>query len=1564
MKRRLQRHSIWSPRINLRQCIFIFTLSCLANLSFSQSNEHRLQFTISTNCAALDLDVSYTFGSISGSYLGEGMFLEQEVTAPSGTISVSVSGICSTTGFSIESAFSDSFSFSSKDCSTQTFNHFPAIGQIVTLSIYHIPPRLIFLDDNPPTVGCENNITLTLDPSASTYLWEKSNDGSNWLPITPSQGTIATLTADLLHDPSFGAKYGSPRYVRVKPSICSTERISEPAGPFIFYPAPPSFTATPTDLLCFKTASGNPTGAITISSFTGVDPGDLYDVRLMGTDGFELNYTSLNSADINGNLFNSLEADTYEVRISNNLGNCFTDILGLVVDSPLEFTIQQLGSVSNVSCNLNDVGTKDDGSAQLTLQNGTGPFSYSAPEGAFTWSSSTSLTPTLQDFEFGTYTITSSYVNGSETCLSNDLPITIGQPNEITLSAVAIDINCKNTNTGSIDLTAAGGNGGYGFNWTGPSSYTSSSENIGSLYAGTYNVSVTDSKGCTDGLSQIINEPLVEIELSADIVSRMFTGGFDMTCAQNDGAILLRVDNEQLPITYTWEKDGIPFSPSSSSNPSDLAPGQYDISVDDNLGCHDELMVTLNPHPGISVNVSATSSFNGYNTKCPDSQDGEGSVISVTNGFGSFSYTWFDGSTNQTIQDLLPGNYAVTVLDGNGCSDDGTLSIIAPPAIQPNIQITSNYNGENISCNGLSDGVMEAFPINGFGSYSYVWDHGPITKSVSGLGEGSYAVTVTDDYGCFVKSTLSIDDPDEIILSLTKTSYNGSDLLCHNDANGEIQSTVTNGIAPFAYAWSNGASDPNISGLAAGDYTLLVTDQNNCVQSGSITILNPGPLSLAIQHVNDFNGFDISCNGLTDGAAQANLNGGTAPYAYLWSGGQTTSLVAGEDAGLKSLQVNDANNCVINGTITLVEPDQLEMGTTIDNPVSCFGGSDAQVSLNGLGGAGVYMYSLNGSSYTTSNVFAGLAAGEKDLFIKDGNGCVAQTARLITEPDNISIDFQNIVDSQCNDPNGSAQALAAGGNSGFSYDWYDDGTNQAINAGDVLMNVIAGIYRVEVKDSKDCTASDLVSISSIGGAEFNIENITPVSCFGFSNGSAEINVTSGTGPYNFIWSSGQTSSLANNLPSGNYFATVTDGFGCNTIKPVSINSPDAIVVSYNKSQPDCAGDCNGEIETSVVGGTQPYNYDWTDLSETTASVSGLCAGPYNLIVSDFNNCKIEESVILSEPQPLSILTSAIDPTCLGRCDGIAEVIGNGGTGAYQFQWLSGPTTSINTDLCPGEYSVTVSDSNGCAVNGATSILEGEPLSADLGEEATLCVGQSKILDIGSNWTTVEWTSTTGFASVVPVVSINDPGLYYLKAVDALGCIALDTFKLETSLDLLQAEFIMPSEIIAGDTLVAIDISWPLPERVEWNYPSTFTIINSNSPDVLFAIAHEAGSFNIGMESFLAECHDFREKELIVLIEDKGSDGGRLGYIGDLIQQFSVSPNPNDGRFEVNLFLSEEKSIRLQIISFPTGVIEAQFEGPITHYHNVEFDLSHLSQGMYFVLLKVGDEKRLLRFVKK
>jgi len=927
-------------------------------------------------------------------------------------------------------------------------------GIFVRMKIWKIKPDVPAVDGYDPCI--DPFIVLTSSDALDSYQWEASN-GVDYLVVKTTNTPSVTISPSELANAGFTDPSGM-FFFRLRNIGCDLNSVSNSTNGVQFRLPKPTATFEFRQPSCY----GMDDGQVIVNSINGSgsyritlkkqQPNSTYQ----DVGGQELVSDPISFPIILGSGL-PITAGSYQIIVENNLdpsnnGGCYlthNEFLG----EPSLLSIIGNNVLQQVSCNNNDSGNNSDGKVQLVLENGTAPYTYFVNEGSgFTPINPDNvniLTPTFSGLDNGSYIFKATYLSPTGTIcesLASGI-VEVIEPEPLSLSSIKTDAKCKARNNGSINLNLSGGNGSYSYNWTATGDYSPYTipniEDPTNLFAGDYALTVTDSKGCSNAvpLNVSITEPASPVIVTATVPSRALHGGFDMTCALNDGIIELDIENEAFPInSYTWTKNGAPFSPSSFEYAENLTPGIYEVTILDNNNCDATTSVTLNPHPGITAITKATSDYNGFNTKCADTDEGEGLVETVTSAFGTISYTWFDGSSNQSISDLLPGNYAVTVSDGNGCSDDATLVITPPPAIQPNIQITSYHNGESISCPDALDGAMEAFPVNGFGTYTYLWDHGPNTKAVSGLSHGIYAVTVKDDYGCSVKSNLVISDPVTMQLNFTKTSYNGADLSCHNDADGEIQLTVANGIAPYTYTWSEGSSSQNISGLSAGDYTVNVTDQNNCVQTKNVTINNPPPLTLDLQHPIDRNGFDISCKGLADGSARAFVEGGTAPYSYLWSGGQTTETILGQSAGAYTVQVNDANNCPNSGSITLVEPPSLQVTTKVDNPVSCFGGTDGQISLTGMGGAGSYSYSLGGVTYQPLNIFDGLDMGTKNMFIMDGNGCSASVVETMTQPDVINIGFQNIEDAKCNDPVGSAQAVVIGGNGCYSYSWFEDAT--------------------------------------------------------------------------------------------------------------------------------------------------------------------------------------------------------------------------------------------------------------------------------------------------------------------------------------------------------------------------------------------------------------------------------------------------------------------------------------------------------------------------------------------
>jgi hypothetical protein len=1441
------------------------------------------------------------------------------------------------------------------------------------LSVYVV----IYRPLGSPTIvnsGCSTGrVQITL-PNQGTFKWWVSQDASTWYELIGKTSSVLDVSAIDLYRTGFTSPN---RTIKVEDRNCYSRGFQTIT--FAINLKSSSATVTPTSPSCH----GGTNGSILVD-ITPSDPiiknfaVTIFNLSIPGDIGSNYNFT-----DAPGSI-NNLKAGTYKIQVENNtnpsvFGTCPVQYATNIIDPP-SLNLSFISS-TGVSCNINDIsvaGKKQDGVVNLKVQNGNPSFLYSiASYNGSTYSGYSSIpsndansrNPVLSDIAKGQFKVK---VTDSKFCTSNEvLGILVNEPSRLGIAEDSkTNVKCKDTNNGSgIAITPSGGNGGYVYNWNG-SDYSSTDQDITNLYAGTYSLTITDSKGCSNSMySATITQPATKLTI---LNSKSAYGSYNVSCLNNDGSIDISYQNKSYSITsYEWRKEEIIFSPEDPEHLKNLNQGNYSIKVSDANSCEATSSIFMSGNPGITGDAIATTNYNGYNVKCNSlaSNEGEGKII-ISNSFGMLRYEWsHDENLNSSIaSDLKAGSYHVKVTDVNHCIFEDDLIITAPPPIFPHLRVTSNYNGAQISCAQLNDGRVEAFPVNGFGNYYYSWEHNSnlSAKFANGLAKGTYKVIIKDDYGCSAQESVAISDPPRMKFVFNKNSYNGSDISCFGKNDGGVQTTVLNGLGSaslFQYNWSNGALTRDISNLTKGSYKITVKDGNNCVKDSTVILTQPNEISLMMEHVNDFNGYDITCYGQSNGEAIVYPSGGTGSFSFIWSNGRTTINNPDLNAGNYSVVVTDVNGCKNSGSISVVQPSILTFSGSVDEPISCFGLSDGMVSLQGAGGVEPYYYSHDRTTWTTVNSFKELPFGNQSFYLKDANGCMNEMTENIPQPNPLQVSFSDMVNAACNDPVGSVKAVVTGGNGNFIYTWFNNESNEMMNTGISLVNAIAGIYRVDVEDSKKCEITDVTNISSIGGATFSIKNIVPVTCFGYDDGSALIEISSGVSPYSYSLSNGQTSNVASRLKAGKYFATVQDGLGCKTTAQFVIATPEALSSRYERKQPLCLGDCNGQIKSIAFGGTFPYSYEWINLNNITDELLNICAGNYDLKITDKNNCTFQDRIELKDPEVLQITAEVINPTCLGRCDGSIIVTGNGGTGLYSFQWQNQIVGNSINNLCASDNIVTMTDSNNCLINRMFSVSDGLPVSIDLGTKATLCVGQTKFLDAGLQWINPTWTSDNGFKSEEHSVVLKDPGTYFFKGTDDHSCIALDTFKLETSLDLLRAEFLMPSEAFVGDTLVAIDISWPLPEKIEWIIPSSFNILDSSANGILYAQLLQEGSFEVGMKSFLAECRDLRRKKINILtISDEA--GGRLGFNEELIREFDLYPNPNKGLFTVKIELSQTKEIKLRVVQFPSGVILSESNQASSVSHNINFDLRDLPQGYYLLLISIDGQQRFIRFLKE
>ena len=803
-------------------------------------------------------------------------------------------------------------------------------------------------------------------------------------------------------------------------------------------------------------------------------------------------------------------------------------------------------------------------------------------------------------------------------------------------------------------------------------------------------------------------------------------------------------------ISYTWPTGTLSGSgttaqawPSSTSS--------YVVTVGDVFGCSHDDTITVNVNPTPVANILSITP-----PTCSTSNDGNAAVFG-TGGQAPYQYNWSNGVNSAIIFGIGVGTYTVTITDANGCTT--SLPVVVPNANN----FAFNATVTDLSCNGNASGAIAVSPSGGTTPLSYAWSTGSTSSTgLSGLSAGSYALTITDNSGCTYDTTFAVAQP----AALTATVTNVLSQSCSTTNNGSITVNPGGGTAPYTYAWNNGSSGNPLSAVAAGNYTVTITDANNCtvITNGTVPFVNSN-LNASVT-----NSTDLSCFNANDGSITTATTGGDSPYNYSWNTGASSNNLNGLPAGTYTLLVTDDRGCTSSTQVALTQPAVLNNTLTSTDP-SCNGVADGQVALASTGGTAPYSYLWTGGLTGSSN--NSLAAGTYTITISDLNGCADTQSVQLTEPTAIDLSALTTADVSCFGlADGTAQMTVAGGSSPYSFLWSDNSTASSRSALDT------GMYSVTVTDANSCTADTSFMIAQPSQLQASIASSTNISCFGGSNGSITTSVSGGSSPYTYAWNNSSSSANLNNLGAGSYIVTVTDANGCTTSTSVGLTQPStALVLTVDSTTNNlCNGNMNGAVYTSVSGGGQPYNFSWSN-NATTEDISGLMAGSYTLTVTDNFGCVVSTSANITEPTALQVSLSATDISCFGAGDGEMTAAVSGGTSAYSYLWSNGDTTATTDTLQAGSYGLTVTDANGCTANASGTIAEPNALTVIESRTAVLCNGQANgnagILASGG---TGAYTYAWGNGASTPLIAALTAGTYSYTVSDANGCSVSDTIE--------------------------------------------------------------------------------------------------------------------------------------------------------------------------------------------
>ena len=701
------------------------------------------------------------------------------------------------------------------------------------------------------------------------------------------------------------------------------------------------------------------------------------------------------------------------------------------------------------------------------------------------------------------------------------------------------------------------------------------------------------------------------------------------------------------------------------------------------------------PGTGVPQNVFilqfSTTGVRKWATFYGNDTENEGSYVSSD---GTYLFVAGDAYVNSPYPTVDPGGGAwYQPTQGVGGNEYGfvgrfLISCTTPIALTVSPSITICQGGSIL--------------LKAGGATNYTWSPGTGLNTTTGPSviaspgaTTTYTVTGPAVTGCLAGPPQSATVTVTIGPSINGTASQITPASCAGN-NGSAVVNGTGGSGSLNYLWSNGSTGATATGLAAGLYTITITDAAGCTNTASVTINNSGGGNATASTT-----LNVKCNGGTDGAAEVVMTGGSPNYSYSWSTGvtvitsATSVIISGLKAGIYSVTVTDANGCQLVSSTTVGEPAILSL-TPVTVNASC-GNANGSISLTTTGGTGPFNYTWsNGGSSQTSG---GLSPGSYGITVTDQNNCTASTNTTVGSSNGPSIVTNNSVSPKCNGgTNGSATVTISGGATNYTYSW-SNGPSTVTSATSNTNTGLGGLsYTVTITDGTGCSTTS-VAILTAPTAINPTPSSTVASC-GLSNGSVSVNTTGGSGSYTYNWSNAASSQTVSGVAAGPYQVTVTDGNGCTATAGVTVNNSGGATVTLGVNNSiKCSGDNTGSVTASATGGTPNYSYSWSNgpssvTSASTNSIGSLPKGTYTVTVTDGAGCQISSTVSLSEPPAINLTVGTQAAGC-GKSDGTANVNATGGVGSFSYSWSNGATSQTAINLAANDYTVAVTDGNGC-----------------------------------------------------------------------------------------------------------------------------------------------------------------------------------------------------------------------------------------------------------------------------
>jgi len=558
-------------------------------------------------------------------------------------------------------------------------------------------------------------------------------------------------------------------------------------------------------------------------------------------------------------------------------------------------------------------------------------------------------------------------VNTTGTCVQTSANGTITVNGSGPLSgsiSLQTDVLCFGANTGSVTVAGSGGLPPYQYKLN-AGAYQASGT-FGSLTSGVYTVTVIDALLNIFIVPVTINQPASALSVTTTQVNVLCFGA-------STGSATATPAGGTSPYTYSWNT--LPVQTTATA--TGLVAGIYSITITDANSCTIVANITIT-QPAALLSVTTSK----VDIACFGASTGS-ATATPAGGVGPYTYSWntLPVQTASTATGLVAGAYTVTITDANSCTAIANVTVNQPAAL---LSVTTTK--VDVACFGGATGSATAIPAGGTSPYTYSWNTLPVqtTATASGLLPGIYTVTVTDANSCITTTNVTIIQPAAVL----NGSVVATNVLCSGSSTGTVTLTVTGGTSPYTYLWSNAAVTKNLTNVAAGTYTVTITDAGGCITTASATITQPATALTGTTIVTN-----ELCSGGNNGAINLTVSGGTAPYTFLWSNSATTEDISSLTAGSYSVKVTDANGCFINSASQVTEPAKLTIEEA-HTDATCPGDLDGSITLTITGGTQPYhiiwsdfLY-LNSPTRTATDTTYGVV-------ISDTNGCAASLHNIV-----------------------------------------------------------------------------------------------------------------------------------------------------------------------------------------------------------------------------------------------------------------------------------------------------------------------------------------------------------------------------------------------------------------------------------------------------------------------------------------------------------------------------------------------------------------------------------------